>query len=146
MSEFRTLRPARTRPWSTTGTAPITLRTAVTGVPEEVTLSDGTVAIKDVGRIVSVSVIDYNGAPTDVEDDVFLFQTIESTSGPHPKAESGFTLFCEVVVPALTSPPEAGTQRGARSALGPDGYGNCWSSHPLQLKRRCVAPGAVGGP
>jgi hypothetical protein len=91
-----------------------------------------------------VSVIDYNGAPTDVEDDVFLFQTIESTSGPHPKAESGFTLFCEVVVPALTSPPEAGTQRGARSALGPDGYGNCWSSHPLQLKRRCVASGAVG--
>ena len=65
--------------------APITLRTAVTGVPEEVTLSDGTVAIKDVGRIVSVSVIDYNGAPTDVEDDVFLFQTIESISGPAPE-------------------------------------------------------------
>jgi hypothetical protein len=45
---------------------------------------------------VSVSVIDYNGAPTDIEDDVFLFQTVESISG-HPKAESGFTLFCEVV-------------------------------------------------
>jgi hypothetical protein len=80
----------------------ITLRTAVTGVPEEVRLSDGTVAIKDVGRIVFATVIDYNGTPTDVEDDEFISQTIESISGPHPEAESGFTLFCEVVVPALT--------------------------------------------
>ena len=48
-------------------------------------MPDGTVAIKDVGRIVSVSVIDYNGAPTDVEDDVFLFQTLESISGPAPE-------------------------------------------------------------
>ena len=84
------------------GDGTITVRTAVTGVPEEVTLSDGTVAIKDVGRIVFVTVIDYNGTPTDVEDDEFLSQTIESISGPHPDAESGFTLFCEVVVPALT--------------------------------------------
>ena len=84
------------------GDGTITVRTAVTGVPEEVTLSDGTVAIKDVGRIVFATVIDYNGTPTDVEDDVFLSQTIESISGPHPDAESGFTLFCEVVVPALT--------------------------------------------
>jgi hypothetical protein len=47
-------------------------------------------------------VIDYNGTPTDTEDDVFISQSIESVSGPHPEAESGFTLFCEVVVPALT--------------------------------------------
>jgi len=72
------------------------------GVPEEVRLSDGTVAIKDVGRIVLATVIDYNGTPTDTEDDVFISQSIESVSGPHPEAESGFTLFCEVVVPALT--------------------------------------------
>ena len=39
---------------------------------------------------------------TDTEDDVFISQSIESVSGPHPEAESGFTLFCEVVVPALT--------------------------------------------
>ena len=84
------------------GDGTITLRTAVTGVPEEVTLSDGTVAIKDVGRVVFVTVIDYNGTPTDTEDDEFLSQTIESISGPHPELESDFTLFCEVVVPALT--------------------------------------------
>jgi hypothetical protein len=84
------------------GDGTITVRTAVTGVPLEVTLSDGTVAIKDVGRIVFATVIDYNGTPTDVEDDVFISETIESISGPHPEAESGFTLVCEVAVPALT--------------------------------------------
>jgi hypothetical protein len=84
------------------GDGTITVRTAVTGVPEEVTLADGTVAIKDVGRIVLVTVLDYSGTPTDTEDDVFISQTIESVSGPHPEAESGFTLFCEVAVPALT--------------------------------------------
>ena len=84
------------------GDGTITVRTAVTGVPSEVRLSDGTVAFKDVGRVVFASVIDYNGTPTDVEDDVFISQTIESVSGPHPELESGFTLFCEVVAPALT--------------------------------------------
>jgi hypothetical protein len=84
------------------GDGTITLRTAVTGVPNKVRLPDGTVAFKDVGRVVFVAVLDYNGTPTDTEDDVFISQTIESISGPHPELESGFTLFCEVVVPALT--------------------------------------------
>jgi len=84
------------------GDGTITLRTAVTGMPEKIRLPDGTVAIKDVGRVVFVTVLDYNGTPTDVEDDVFISQTIESISGPHPDLESDFTLFCEVLVPALT--------------------------------------------
>jgi hypothetical protein len=84
------------------GDGTITLRTAVTGVPEKIRLSDGTVAIKDVGRVVFVTVLDYNGTPTNVEDDIFISQTIESISGPHPDLESDFTLFCEVLVPALT--------------------------------------------
>jgi hypothetical protein len=84
------------------GDGTITLRTAVTGVPEKLRMSDGTVAIKDVGRVVFVTVLDYNGTPTDVEDDVFISQTIESISGPHPDLESDFTLFCEVLVPTLT--------------------------------------------
>jgi len=84
------------------GDGTITVRTAVTGVPEKIRLSDGTVAIKDVGRVVFVTVLDYNGTPTNVEDDIFISQTIESLSGPHPDLESDFTLFCEVLVPALT--------------------------------------------
>ena len=84
------------------GDGTITVRTAITGVAQEVTLSDGTVAIKDVGRVVVATVLDYNGTPTDTGDDEFVSQTIESISGPHPNLESDFTLFCEVVVPALT--------------------------------------------
>jgi hypothetical protein len=84
------------------GDGTITVRTAVTGIPEEVRLSDGTVAIRDVGRVVFATVLDYGGTPTDVEDDVFVSQSIESISGPHPDLESDFALFCEVVVPALT--------------------------------------------
>jgi hypothetical protein len=84
------------------GDGTITLRTAVTGMPEKLRLPDGTVAVKDVGRVVFVTVLDYNGTPTNVEDDIFISQTIESISGPHPDLQSGFTLFCEVLVPALT--------------------------------------------
>jgi hypothetical protein len=84
------------------GDGTITVRTAVTGIPTEIRLSDGTVALKDVGRVVFVTVLDYSGTPTDVEDDVLISQSIESISGPHPDVESGFTLRCEVVVAALT--------------------------------------------
>jgi hypothetical protein len=43
------------------GDGTITVRTAVTGIPEQVTLPDGTVAYKDVGRVVFATVLDYNG-------------------------------------------------------------------------------------
>jgi hypothetical protein len=84
------------------GDGTITLRTAVTGVPEKIRLADGTMVTMDVGRVVFVTVLDYNGTPTNVDDDIFISQTIESISGPHPDLESDFTLFCEVLVPALT--------------------------------------------
>jgi hypothetical protein len=84
------------------GDGTITLRTAVTGVPEKLRLSNGTVVNMDVGRLVFVSVLDYNGTPTNTDDDVEISSSIESISGPHPDLESDFELFCEVVVPGLT--------------------------------------------
>ena len=84
------------------GDGTITLRTAVTGVPEKLILSNGQTVTMDVGRVVFVSVINYNGTPTDTSDDVLISQSIESISGPHPELQSGFTLFCQVVVAALT--------------------------------------------
>jgi hypothetical protein len=84
------------------GDGTITLRTAITGVPEKITLSNGKPITMDVGRVVFVSVIDYNGTPTNTDDDVLISQSVESISGPHPELESDFTLFCQVVVPALT--------------------------------------------
>jgi hypothetical protein len=84
------------------GDGTITLRTAVTGIPEKIKLSGGAVLMMDVGRVVFVTVLDYNGTPTNVEDDEVVSESIESISGPHPDLESGGTLFCEVLVPALT--------------------------------------------
>lgn len=84
------------------GDGTVTVRFAVTGIPEQITLPDGTVAIKDVGRVVFADVIDFNGTPGDVSDDVFLSSTVESISGPHPDLESDFTLFCPTVIDGLT--------------------------------------------
>jgi hypothetical protein len=64
---------------------------------------DGTLTLTmDVGRIVFVNLIDYNGTPTNVDDDVFLSSDVESLSGPHPDFESDFELFCSVVIAGLT--------------------------------------------
>jgi hypothetical protein len=84
------------------GDGTITLRTAITGVPEKITVANGKAITMDVGRVVFVSVIDYNGTPTNTDDDVLISQSVESISGPHPELQSDFTLFCQVVVPALT--------------------------------------------
>ena len=84
------------------GNGTITVRTAVTGIPEQVTLPDGTVAYKDVGRVVFATVLDYNGTPANTNDDVFISQSVESVSGPHPELDSGFTLFCPSVIDGLT--------------------------------------------
>ena len=84
------------------GDGTITLRTAVTGVPEKIRLADGSTATMDAGRVVFVSVLDYNGTPTNTDDDEEISSSIESISGPHPDLESDFALFCQVVVPALT--------------------------------------------
>ena len=83
------------------GDGTITVVTQTVGIPEEITLDDGTVAIKDVGRIVFSAVFDYNGT-TDPDDDIFISDEILSISGPHPEAESDFTLFCETVIDGLT--------------------------------------------
>jgi hypothetical protein len=75
------------------GDGTITVRTAFAGIPEKIRLPDGTVAIKDRGRVVFVLIIDYKGTPTDAEDDVLISQSTESISGPHPDLESDFTPF-----------------------------------------------------
>jgi hypothetical protein len=84
------------------GDGTITVTTQTTGVPEILTTPDGAIVNMDVGRIVTATVIDYNGTPTNVDDDINLSQTLLSQSGPHPDLDSDFTLFCENVTAALT--------------------------------------------
>ncbi len=73
-----------------------------TGIPLEITLDDGTAAVKDVGRIVISTVLDYNGTKTDAKDDEFVSQEILSISGPHPVVASNFTMYCSTLVAGLT--------------------------------------------
>jgi hypothetical protein len=84
------------------GDGTITLTTQVSGLPEMLTTPGGGVVNMDVGLLVFVSVLDYNGTPTDVDDDVELSQTLMSESGPHPDFDSDFALFCQNVIAALT--------------------------------------------
>lgn len=67
---------------------------AVSGVPLKLRSGNDTVLF-DRGRITVEQVL-YFGDLTTVEDNEFISQAILSISGPHPEAESDFTLFCEV--------------------------------------------------
>ena len=67
------------------GDGTITLRTAVTGVPEKIRLADGSTATMDAGRVVFVSVLDYNGSPTETSDDVEISSSIESITDGQSK-------------------------------------------------------------
>jgi hypothetical protein len=84
------------------GDGTITLRTATTGVPERLRLPDGTILTMDVGRFVVVSLLDYNGTPTNADDDTLLSQSLAFEAGPHPDLDSNFDLFCQTLVANLT--------------------------------------------
>ena len=84
------------------GDGTITVRTASAGLPEKLVLPDGTIVSMDVGRVVAVSVVDYNGTPTDAEDDTLLSQSVVFQAGRQPDLDSNFELFCQNLVTYLT--------------------------------------------
>ena len=69
------------------GDGTITLRTAITGVPEKITQANGKPMIMDVGRLVFVSVIDYNGTPANADDDVMISQSSSRSPGRTPSCK-----------------------------------------------------------
>jgi hypothetical protein len=84
------------------GDGTITLRTASAGLPEKLVLPDGTIVSMDVGRVVVLSVIDYNGTPTNTDDDTLLSQSLVFQAGHLPDLDSNFELFCQNLVAYLT--------------------------------------------
>jgi hypothetical protein len=84
------------------GDGTVTMRTASAGLPEKLVLPDGTIVSMDVGRVVVVSVVDYNGTPTDAEDDTLLSQSVVFQAGRQPDLDSNFELFCQNLVAYLT--------------------------------------------
>jgi len=84
-----------------TGTGPIdngdgtvTFTSTFKGIPERWKIPNGPTLIIDVGFVTFTDVVDLaTGEVT---------TTIDPENGPHPELDSGFTLLCSVLVPALT--------------------------------------------
>ncbi len=84
-----------------TGTGPtdngdgtVTFTSTFKGIPEKWKIPNGPTLIIDVGFVTFTDVVDLaTGEVT---------TTIDPENGPHPELDSGFSLLCGVLVPALT--------------------------------------------
>jgi hypothetical protein len=72
----------------------ITFVTSFIGLPERIQTQQGPILLRDAGVITFADTFD-------LETEEFLGSEVTIT-GPHPEAESDFTLFCEVITEALT--------------------------------------------
>jgi hypothetical protein len=72
----------------------ITFSDTFTGLPEKIMTRGGPVLTRDAGLITFTATFDLETGDLISEDVTF--------SGPHPQAESDFTLFCEVITAALS--------------------------------------------
>lgn len=77
----------------------VTFRSVHSGIQARLRSSDGPLYM-DRGRIIFETTIDF-GDPEDPEDDVVVSDEIVFQAGPHPEADSGFTLFCDAVLSVL---------------------------------------------
>ncbi|MGH2356845.1 MAG: hypothetical protein ACRDGJ_02390 [Candidatus Limnocylindria bacterium] len=73
----------------------LTIAVTGAGVQERLRSSEGITEAFDRGRISLVQIIDLNNLE-DPEDDVFLGFEVITQAGPHPEADSGGALFCDV--------------------------------------------------
>ena len=73
----------------------ITFLTSFTGLPEKIQTAGGAVLLRDAGIITFADTFDLEtGEPISFE--------ITVNKGPHPEADSDFTLFCEVISEAVS--------------------------------------------
>jgi len=77
------------------GDGTVTFTSTFKGLPEKIKLPKGAVLSRDAGFVTFNDTFDATTGD-------FLGETISPENGPHPDLDSGFTLFCDVVVPALS--------------------------------------------
>jgi len=77
------------------GDGTITFVSTFKGLPEKIKLPNGRVLSRDAGFV------SFNDT-FDATTGDFLGEVISPENGPHPDLDSGFALFCDVIVPALT--------------------------------------------
>ena len=79
------------------GDGTITFVSTFKGLPEKVKIPNGPVLLRDAGFV------SFNDT-FDATTGDFLGETISPENGPHPDLDSGFALFCDVLVPYLQDP------------------------------------------
>jgi hypothetical protein len=72
----------------------ITFLTSFKGLPEKIQTAQGSVLLRDAGLITFADTFD-------LETGEFISSETIVNNGPHPEADSDFTLFCEVITGAL---------------------------------------------
>jgi len=85
------------------GTATIT--TTYGGLAERLSITGGPTLSRDAGSVTVVDVYGYTeDAPDPVDFSDFRSETVSGLDGPHPDQLSGFSIFCDVIVPVLEGP------------------------------------------
>ena len=64
------------------------------GLPEKIKLRNGSILSRDAGQVIFRDAEDADGN--------FVSRTLIDENGPHTDLDSGFTIFCDVIVPALS--------------------------------------------
>jgi hypothetical protein len=82
-----------------------TVTTTYLGLEERLSVTHGRTLSRDAGTITVVDVYGYSGNPSDpVNFSDFRNETVSAFDGPHADLLSGFTIFCDVIVPVLEGP------------------------------------------
>jgi len=68
------------------------------GLPEKLSIAGGPTLSRDAGKVTIATTF----RPLPNGDLKFVSQTVSGEHGPHPDLDSGFEVFCNVLVPALT--------------------------------------------
>jgi len=76
----------------------ITFINTFKGLPEKLSIAGGPTLSRDAGVVTIATTF----LPLDNGDLQFVSQTASGEHGPHPDLDSGFELFCNVLIPALT--------------------------------------------
>ena len=83
----------------------VTITTTYGGLAERLSITKGPTLSRDAGSVTVVDVYGYSGDPANpVNFNDFRSETVSGLNGPHPDQLSGFSLFCDVIVPVLEGP------------------------------------------
>jgi hypothetical protein len=76
----------------------VTFINTVKGLPEKLSILHGPTLSRDAGVVTITTTL----RPLGDDEFDFVSQTFSGEHGPHPDLESGFEVFCDVLIPALT--------------------------------------------